>query len=1042
MTVTATLLGVSLTATGTAAQGAALSPPEGADQRPSGHHLVPALIDAGPHHRSWRPAAPGRRPDEQTQAAESYLELASGLNRWDPKRESWQPAEAVFERHHQGYFLARSTQHQVILAPDLNVRVAVDLLAPDGVRLRSTILGLALLDAASGQSVLVAEVKSCQGAQLSPTEIVYRDAFDGLVADVRYLITLDRFEQDVILRERIPPEAISDLGLDPYHTRLLVLTEFFDPPHPSKKVRHLPRPEGSPLADEELSFGAMAMGAGQASALGNVPPGIPVHKSWEALEGRQLLIEAVPYPALLAVSGTLPTASRERFESLKARVRRTAQVEHPGAASPASEAELQLPGPRQAHHRPIGWQTDEPGVRPSGQSTAQTSVSTGAGLLADGVVIDYALILAPVTSDLTFRGDTTYHISGPFSVSGIATFEGGCVIKFAPSASASLQLHGPVRCQTAPYRPAILTARDDNTIGAPIANSTGNPTSRYYGQPALQIMRSGQTLHDLRIAHAQTGLFFHDYSAGSNSVRHVQFVRCGTALRINGYGVQFQNVVLHNVLIHGAAQALAGYSFRAVGEHLTLCQANQLTADTEGLLYGTRSSVSLLNSLLVAVPSLGNVFVTQNVCRWASHSNEVFRTVGAGGFYLATSAHINAGTTNINPALARELKLKTTAPPLVRTASSSSDLVFAPVVACDLDQPDLGYHYDPIDLAVSGLTIPGGRTLTVLRDACLTTFGAFGIRLDPAARLRAEGDPLRPVRMVRYSLVQEQSLVWGGVTPNPVSIGGNAQSVSTAPTAPSATFRYTEFCAAAGGGHHLRSDASTSRFRTISLQDCLVRGGEYELSGDSSTVVSLRNSLFESTVVTLGSSMQMTVFNNLFRGGVLQLERAGMAGNWTIRDTAFHDLDLRDLSGGILHSHNAYLGPHQKSLNGGTSGNITLASFPYLAGPLGGYYHGVTNLVNAGSQAAGNAGLYHHTVQTEQAKETNSVVDIGFHYVAVSAGQTASQPQDADGDGSADYLEDANGNGTVDSVETDWRDARDLGLGIRITRPQRASPVP
>jgi hypothetical protein len=62
--------------------------------------------------------------------------------------------------------------------------------------------------------------------------------------------------------------------------------------------------------------------------------------------------------------------------------------------------------------------------------------------------------------------------------------------------------------------------------------------------------------------------------------------------------------------------------------------------------------------------------------------------------------------------------------------------------------------------------------------------------------------------------------------------------------------------------------------------------------------------------------------------------------------------------------------------------------------------------------------------------------------VALGEGDTASQPQDTDRDGIADHLEDANGNGVVNSNETDWRDARDLGLQVRITRPQRSSPLP
>jgi hypothetical protein len=96
------------------------------------------------------------------------------------------------------------------------------------------------------------------------------------------------------------------------------------------------------------------------------------------------------------------------------------------------------------------------------------------------------------------------------------------------------------------------------------------------------------------------------------------------------------------------------------------------------------------------------------------------------------------------------------------------------------------------------------------------------------------------------------------------------------------------------------------------------------------------------------------------------------------------------------------------------------------------------DLANRGSRAADLAGLYHFTTSTNQLKETNSPVDIGFHYVAVTNGV----PVDADGDGIPDYLEDANGNGAVNSGETDWQNAADLGLRVRITRPRPNAVLP
>jgi hypothetical protein len=71
-------------------------------------------------------------------------------------------------------------------------------------------------------------------------------------------------------------------------------------------------------------------------------------------------------------------------------------------------------------------------------------------------------------------------------------------------------------------------------------------------------------------------------------------------------------------------------------------------------------------------------------------------------------------------------------------------------------------------------------------------------------------------------------------------------------------------------------------------------------------------------------------------------------------------------------------------------------------------------------------------------KETNSVVDIGFHYVATDANGV---PLDYDTDGLPDYLEDANGDGSVSSGETSWQSATDFGLKVLITRPKNNSVI-
>jgi hypothetical protein len=55
---------------------------------------------------------------------------------------------------------------------------------------------------------------------------------------------------------------------------------------------------------------------------------------------------------------------------------------------------------------------------------------------------------------------------------------------------------------------------------------------------------------------------------------------------------------------------------------------------------------------------------------------------------------------------------------------------------------------------------------------------------------------------------------------------------------------------------------------------------------------------------------------------------------------------------------------------------------------------------------------------------------------------SSGNPIDTDGDGIPDYEEDANGNGVVDSGETDWQSATDMGLKVWITHPTSTSITP
>ena len=998
------------------------------------------VVEMGPHHRVWSrtelvpDGMGGWRAEERR-----VTELATGLGRWDEGQRAYVGARAAFEVTESGHVIARETAHQLILPPDLS-ESAVDMLAPDGARLGWQLIGLAMIDRASGQSVLLGEAQPSAAQWLGEQEVLYPNALSGIAADVRYRLTLDGLEQDLILREQVAPELVADLGLNPAACRLMVLTEFVSFPEETTTER---RTLGEVLADgtvgtdEDVSFGAMRIGAGRAFGLEEAEGSwLRVAKSWEVLDGRQVLVESVDYAGLGPLMDRLPLPEQGRIDRLKERVQRTAKVARPGGEG--RYAGLVLPVRR---GEPAQARVKAPGFRDGRLETGAGSMvhlGTGAGACARapmgqgrGLVVDFALQTICATN-FTFRGDTTYYVSGTVNLSGTTTIEGGAVIKYGASGPPKVVCLGDIVCNTAAFCPAVFTAKDDDTVGETITGSTGSPYVSDYANPAIEVRTSGSRLHDLRLAHAGTGLKFSDSSAGNHQVSHVQMVHCNSALIVEGNGALSNHVALRNVLIDRATYGLYGSSFQVTGEHLTAHQCTHLAYNSSTSYV---SGLSLTNSLLVAVITNGTVSLGQSCCQWPGSSNGVFQTVGAGGFYLADGAYREAGTTNIDAALAADLKRKTTYPPLVwSNAVVTTDTVLSPQAGRDTDLLDLGYHYDPIDHAVSLFTVtnalatngiaPPPVTLTVLPGTVIGQFGSRGLQMEYNSRLMAEGTPTAPVRLVRYDGVQEQSIAWGGTNAGAyLVLGPPRDAVEGLTNSPGVSLRYVEGTLLGGMGYGFVSGNGWWLWKAIEVQDCQWTGGRFQVSGYPGTTAVLRNNVFAWTWHRGYGWPAYEVYNNLFYGGTVRLERYAAGGAWTLRDNAFDSVALTNANAAVVNDHNAYLGLGQAQLPGSGGSDQVLSSFIYTnlaVRPSWRFYQVSTDLVDKGSRNATNAGLYHFTTQISQVKETNSVVDIGFHYVAVDT--ATGLPLDTDGDGLSDYFEDRNGNGVYDrgASETDW----------------------
>jgi hypothetical protein len=383
----------------------------------------------------------------------AYTELATGMHYqengiWSETREIIEPVS--------GGAMARYGPHKAIFAENLNSAGAIDLETPDGKRLRSHVLGLAYFDTASGGIVLIAAVRDSLGQVVGSNQVVYADAFTDLSADVRYTYSRAGFEQDIILR--MQPPSPKEYGLDPTTTHLQVLTEFLDPPLSGKHPQTVTRPSGESFVDETLDFGAMKMGQGRAFPVGYAGRGESrVGKRWTTIEGRVLLIEAVPYSEIIADLQQLPSQA-----SLNKR----------GKNSHLASASLRLPAtPKMAVEK-------KPMLAAISQHPEQ------------GYVLDYKI--AAGGDGYTFKGDTTYYISGYVGFYGPVIFEGGTVIKYAPNASISITpgqyTTGSAVFLSASYSPAVFTAQDDDTVGETLWDvSTSLPNGSTYANPALYI---------------------------------------------------------------------------------------------------------------------------------------------------------------------------------------------------------------------------------------------------------------------------------------------------------------------------------------------------------------------------------------------------------------------------------------------------------------------------------------------------------------------------------------------------------------------------
>jgi hypothetical protein len=410
--------------------------------------------------------------------------------------------------------------------------------------------------------------------------------------------------------------------------------------------------------------------------------------------------------------------------------------------------------------------------------------------------------------------------------------------------------------------------------------------------------------------------------------------------------------------------------------------------------------------------------------------------VGGGFHYLTNSSpYRNVGTTNITPEMAAILKRTTTYPPIVYSnATISVPTTLGPQAQRDTDLPDLGYHYDPLDYAFGGcdantnLTFSAGTAVGWFRTTSGWYHAGHGIHIADRQLLQFQGRAESPCYWVRANMVQEQSsgAPWqGGYGPGGITSWANQDGPYA--NAPTVEARFL-ICSLNDLNNHFRDDYGIliARFR-----DCEFYAGGV---GGYNSTYDYTNCLFYRVGVSGlnegRSGNEFVARNCTWYGGNIYLTPSQAATPVSIKDCALDGTSVT-ASGYAAnpsyasYDYNAYTDASNPFPLGGGNDQQSV-TFNWQTGHLGRFYLPTNStLVNAGSLAANTAvGLYHFTTQTNQVKETNSTVDIGYHYVAWDI--AGNKPVDTDGDGAPDYWEDRNGNGSADGGETDWQSYNSL----------------
>jgi hypothetical protein len=499
---------------------------------------------------------------------------------------------------------------------------------------------------------------------------------------------------------------------------------------------------------------------------------------------------------------------------------------------------------------------------------------------------------------------------------------------------------------------------------------------------------------------------------------------------------------LLSVNANNCLMANVEYPFQTTGIILSGA-ARHCTIDSASDLFefsSSSGSFAFTNSILSRITSEGSLASVSLAAAYNGFYNSPtfgadqttvtanpYQTVAAGDYYLSpSSAFFTNGTTNIGASLLAQLQSMTTQAPLVLTDWFFNNTTLSPCAQRDTAGPMLGYHYAPLDY-IAACSI-SNATLLLTNGVSVAYYDNFGLWLQDGASLISQGSPTQRNCLAHYSAVQEEPLNYWGVSnalsqalpfaPAPLGPGPN----------PSINLRLTTVCAPTGQTNLFTSADASRLISSLSLRDCEIYGSGANwimTESNHAPAAALVNNLFHRVPFAVNSASRLVAFNNLFYAStnlsvtntIVSLRSRDALSPNTNQDNVFDGVTA-SLDGAV--GYNAYL---HGATNTAFQSTDLRTNISWLSGPLGNYYQPSNSpFINAGSASAANFGLYHYTVITNllggrEIKETNSIVDLGLHYVALdSNGLPISTP----GDAIPDYLADANGDGLVESGEISW----------------------